>query len=410
MSSSSSPSLPSSSSSSLPSLSWVGLLPKVDLHAHLSGCVRQETVKQLLEEEAQQQSSSTHTSNDLTSFQFGDRTLSQCFEVFKILHRLVSNRQVLGRITREVIRDFAQDGCVYLELRTTPRALSGGAHGSACTKREYIECVIDAIRELESTVRTPSGEPICVRLLLSIDRSQSLEEANDTLDLAIEFARRDVDDPIIVGIDFSGNPTISTFRSFLPIFQRAREAGLKSSIHIGEKLHDTDDLNCVLFDFRPERIGHVVCLDPPHVEQLLTHPIPIEICPTSNLKTQIVKEWQDHPFGAWRTQAAERQLNYQHPDQAVSDLHRSHYPMVICTDDSGVFNITLTSEVHRVCETFSLSHEDIFHLEQRSLEYGFIDRKKKEQLRQIFQTFHQKQFGTNKEQTNTKIDEEAQMC
>lgn len=185
------------------------------MHAHLSGSVKESTVIKLLEEEAAElrsldsNSSSTSSSpsspspsppsDELRTFQFGDRSLSECFHVFRILHRLLSTVSAVCRVTREVITDFAADGTVYLELRTTPRAL----HKEGTSKRQYVEGVVQAIRDSQRTVRTPAGFPIVVRLLLSIDRSQSFAEAESTLALAVEFAAQE--DPIVVGLDFSGN-------------------------------------------------------------------------------------------------------------------------------------------------------------------------------------------------------------
>jgi adenosine deaminase len=90
----------------------------------------------------------------LSTFISGERTLSQCFEVFSLLHRLLSTLPAVARVTREVIADFAADEVVYLELRTTPRALAGRS------KRDYVQTVVDAIRECEETsgrTRSTSG-------------------------------------------------------------------------------------------------------------------------------------------------------------------------------------------------------------------------------------------------------------
>jgi adenosine deaminase len=55
-----------------------------------------------------------------------ERSLSECFEIFELIHALVDTAPVLKRVTREVLEDFAADGVCYVELRTTPRALKDG--------------------------------------------------------------------------------------------------------------------------------------------------------------------------------------------------------------------------------------------------------------------------------------------
>jgi hypothetical protein len=45
--------------------------------------------------------------------------------MFSLVHAITDNPWAVGEATRDVIRDFAADGAVYLELRTTPRQVPG---------------------------------------------------------------------------------------------------------------------------------------------------------------------------------------------------------------------------------------------------------------------------------------------
>ena len=395
----------SSATVAAPSLEWIRTLPKVEMHAHLSGSVNDASIRRMLAEEAAEKwatltddLSSTvdlQAESCVSAFTSGDRSLAQCFEVFKLLHRLLSNLTAVAKITREVIEDFARNGVVYLELRTGPRAMQATAKHEATTKKQFVETIVSVIREAEETVRTPSGERICVRLLLSIDRSGSQENAASTVDLAGEFASQP--NPIVVGLDFSGNPLSSSFRAFQHHFVRARQQfGLKCAIHIGEKVDDGEDLDAVLFDFKPERIGHVVCLEERHTEHLLAFPCPIEICPTSNLKTQIVQTLSEHPFGTWRARG--RNNN----DSAASAIKLAPYPLVVCTDDSGVFNLTLSSELRDLAGAFSMDEQELFELERRALEHAFVDEAQKVRLREVFARFktNQQAAGSTSESSS----------
>ena len=85
----------------------------VELHAHVNGCVREDTLLELaaargLERECERALAS-------------DRDLLACFEIFKLVHACVDDAAALRRVTREVCEDFARDGARYLELRTTPK-------------------------------------------------------------------------------------------------------------------------------------------------------------------------------------------------------------------------------------------------------------------------------------------------
>ena len=138
-------------------------LPKVDLHAHLSGSCRESTLVELLNEELK-----LHRDNDcggrnlpggghkgltgcacarcaglieqlkedlklMKDLQVPSpssskgaslpRNLDDCFRIFAVMHRVISSPAAVARVTREVIADLRRDNVVYAELRTTPRAL-----------------------------------------------------------------------------------------------------------------------------------------------------------------------------------------------------------------------------------------------------------------------------------------------
>lgn len=79
---------------------------------------------------------------------------------------MIETGEQLRRITREVIEDFMSDGVIYAEIRTTPREFVIGHH---LTEKEGIDIILDEIRRSEREY----GNKIIVRLLLSINRSES---------------------------------------------------------------------------------------------------------------------------------------------------------------------------------------------------------------------------------------------
>lgn len=96
----------------------------------------------------------------------------------------------------------------YLELRTTPR----DASSTRMTKSSYIESVLKAISDARSAVEND----ITVKLLLSIDRAmKNVDDAQEVLKLIKMYSAHS--DPTVVGVDFSGNPTVSSFLSEIKI-------------------------------------------------------------------------------------------------------------------------------------------------------------------------------------------------
>jgi adenosine deaminase len=144
------------------------MYPLVELHAHLNGCVRYSTLRELANEEVGRVGVFTVPERGSGVGSGGaeaERTLAECFEVFDWIYRVVDRRSAVARVVREAVADFAADGVAYLELRTTPRALADATAATAAGAREeYAQLVA---RELRSSA---SQHGMVARLLLSINR------------------------------------------------------------------------------------------------------------------------------------------------------------------------------------------------------------------------------------------------
>ena len=201
------------------------------------------------------------------------------------------------------------------------------------TKEEYLEAVLRAVSEAESS--------ITVRLILSVNRALGLEAAQKSLSLASSS-------PFIVGLDFSGNPSISSFEHYLPVFQSARESGLKTTIHAAE-IPSESEFRTIL-QFKPDRLGHCCCLEAESETELMAARIPMEVCLSSNMGTLEISTLADHHF-----------MRY----------FREKYPIAICTDDTAVFQTTLTQEYCLLVQHLGLNLEEIKQLAKAPLPFIF---------------------------------------
>eukprot|EP00050_Salpingoeca_kvevrii_P002971 m.209751 g.209751 ORF g.209751 m.209751 type:complete len:121 (-) comp10730_c0_seq3:2345-2707(-) len=93
-------------------LEFCRALPKAELHAHLNGSVRTDLLRRLAAARNEPLKES-----EIQVLESDSRTLSECFELFGIIHRLVSDLSALREVTRSVIADFASDGLHPLRLR-----------------------------------------------------------------------------------------------------------------------------------------------------------------------------------------------------------------------------------------------------------------------------------------------------
>ncbi|CAO3598492.1 unnamed protein product [Absidia cylindrospora] len=178
------------------------------------------------------------------------------------------------------MEEFAADGVRYLELRTTPRA--NPAKGM--TKESYIDTVL-------TTIATKSPATMVTKLIISIDRRNTLEEAQYTVDLALKS--RDCDIPV-VGVDLCGDVMKGSFETLRPAFERARQQGqFPLTLHfneVKENMHEAPELLSIY----PDRLGHATLLDETSRAIIYERALPVEICMTSNVFSKTVSSYEDH--------------------------------------------------------------------------------------------------------------------
>ncbi|GMH85300.1 hypothetical protein TL16_g10186 [Triparma laevis f. inornata] len=212
-------------------------LYKIELHCHLTGSIRIETLNEFLREHGLQKYEPPKS-----------LTLKNCFSAFPLVHSAIKTKENLRRLTFETLADLSYANCIYAEIRTTPRALND------INKAGYLETVIECFKEWEE-----GDSRLIPRLIVSVDRSKSLREAEENVDLAVEGFLSPTN-KYIVGVDLGGNPSSGNFKSFIPVLNKARENGLKVTVHCGE-VENEEEIDGVL-EWGPDRLGHfLTCSD-----------------------------------------------------------------------------------------------------------------------------------------------------
>jgi adenosine deaminase len=287
-------------------------VPKVELHAHLHGCIRPSTLQEyLIDKEVRYDPQDFHC-----------KDMKGAFRMFDHMHAAIDNLKQVKRVAQEMFFDFQAQNCHYLELRSTPRALGNN------NIDHYIETLLEEIIRFEQ-----KQSQMKIRLLVSMSRGEPLENAKETLALAKRYQRSGY----ILGIDYSGNPFQKSFNMFKPYFEEARKIGLKTVVHCAElpdqkTLGETYDV----LEFKPDRIGHFNYYNEDLFEKILKLGIPIEMCPTSNLFTMDLKEYKDHHF--------------------IKYFYKGH-PLALCTDDTAVFDTNITEEYYRMFKAFDFDQQ-----------------------------------------------------
>ncbi|XP_065362154.1 adenosine deaminase-like protein [Calliphora vicina] len=324
-------------------------LPKIELHAHLNGSLNTQSIKEL-GQQLYGENSEQFLKLCEKFIEFDNTDLDYCFQKFAFMHELTSTTKGLKLACEMVIRDFAKDNVIYLELRTTPKL------NENMTRREYIKLIIEAIQEYSEKYS------IMVKLLISIDRAQSVESAEEIVNLAGDFNEKYPD--IVKGVDLSGNPNKGKFNDFINVFSKAKQSMLNLALHCAEVSNPEETQE--MLDFGFQRCGHGTFLNQVQLQQCLQSHITIECCLTSNVKCGTVTSYDSHHF---------------------KYLFQNKIKAVLCTDDSGVFDTTLTEEFKLACKHFELNKTDINILSLNAIEASFASQQEKYILRQHIEKY-----------------------
>ena len=333
-------------------------IPKVELHAHINGSLSKATVRKLIQMKAAKGELRDEISEQMTSIVDGSqKTLAECFDIFRVVHQIVDSAEAIYIATKDVISEFADDGVRYLELRSTPKEIG------TMTKDAYMESVLAAIKECNSN----ENIGITTKFLVSIDRRNGTTVAEETVDLASKYQTMT---GVVLGVDLSGDPLAGKSSDFTGTLIRAKSLGLKTAIHLAETRESHSETKALL-DSMPDRIGHGTCLlvedggHQEHVDFVLKHRIPLELCLTSNVKGQTVKGYDVHHFSKW---------------------YEIGHPCIICTDDKGVFATTLSEEYNLAAETFQLDYKSLWNLSAASIDCIFDSENVKDKLKCMWKT------------------------
>jgi adenosine deaminase len=309
-------------------------LPKVELHRHLEGTLRLDTMIDIARQHGITVPDDVLSLSHLVQVQDQESFSFQNFLAkFNTLRLFYRSPEAIHRITREAIEDAAKDNVRYLELRFTPVALSRA-------ERFPLHDVLDWVTASAQAAAEEFG--LVVKLITSVNRHEAPELAEQVAWLAAEHK-----DHGVVAMDLAGNEAEFKTEPFHAIFREAKQAGLHITIHAGEWGPATH-VSEAIEEFGADRIGHGVrVLENEYVTSLARERgTAFEVCITSNYQSGVVPGLESHPLA----KMLEEGLN-----------------VTINTDDPSVSRITLSHEYHVACDDLGLSMEK---LKQRILAAG----------------------------------------
>lgn len=315
-------------------------MPKVELHRHLECSMRLSTLIELAHQAGIELPVSVDDLKKKLLVTEPMRDLEAVLFKFLTVQKVLRSEDILTRITTEAIEDAVNEGIRILELRYAPTYIQQG----------HEHMTFDQIqRAVMRGVERAMHLPIAVGLIAIIQRTLPLKIASDVTDFAIAHKHE------FVGIDLADNEVGFEPRPFSPLFERARAAGLRVTVHSGEA--DAPESAGYVRDaiemLGAERIGHGVQIhrSPEIMRFVADRRVPLELCPTSNWLTNAVPSLKEHPFRRLMENGVKVTLN---------------------TDDPGVFDIDLTNEYRVLEKQHGFSKEEFERMNDVAAAASFV--------------------------------------
>jgi adenosine deaminase len=313
-------------------------IPKIELHCHLEGSVRTETMIDLAKDHPI--NLPTHKLTELDQIvkireQLSD--LKSVLRAFSIFQACMASEEAVERITYELCEDASNQNIKLLEIRFSPDwAFSG--HNLDW------DLALEGITSAQKRAFKDFG--IYTGLIAISSRGMGLASCEKT----INWATRHKD--VIQGIDLADNEMEHPIHEFVHAVEKAKEAGLMVTVHSGEESPASfviDTIQAV----HPNRIGHGIHIiqNQKAVETVIENGITLEVNPWSNYLTNSVKKIEEHPL------------------KQLLDLG---VKVTINSDDPEVLDTNLNNEYRIACEILGMSIEEIQKCNAYALEASFL--------------------------------------
>ncbi len=309
--------------------------PKALLHDHLDGGLRPATVVDLAREFGYDGLPTTDVDELAAWIRRGaDRkSLELYLETFAHTVGVLQDRDAIIRVAAECAQDLAADGVVYAEVRYAPELSTE----KGLTLDEVVEANLEGFR-LGSANAAEAGHPIVMKVLVTAMRqaARSVEVA----ECAIRWR-----DAGVVGFDIAGPEAGYRPTRHLEAFEAVRKENFHITIHAGEGFGLPSIWEALQF-CGAERLGHGVRI----VDDITRLPdgssslgrlaafvrdrrVPLEMCPTSNVHSGAAASIAEHPFDL---------------------LRRLRFRVTVNTDNRLMSNVSVSSELKALDETFGL--------------------------------------------------------
>jgi adenosine deaminase len=320
-------------------------LPKAELHCHLDGSVRPQTLLDLGKEHAVTMPlSSASALADFMTVKDA-RNLEDYLARFDVTLSVMQKAEAIERIAFELAEDAHRDGVLYLETRFSPVLnIKGGLKA-----HEVVEAALKGLARAEKQHGIIGRVIICALRNLDPGVSQALSQ------LAVAYKDRGV-----VGFDLAGGEAGFPASQHAAAFEYARRHDLACTCHAGEG-DGAGSVRDALHSCGAHRIGHGTRLieDRSLTDYVNDRRIPVEICITSNVQTRAAQSYASHP---------------------VRQYFDAGLNVVLNTDNRLMSGINLTDEYQNAATHLGFTFDELSRMALNGFESAFIHQKDREAL------------------------------
>jgi adenosine deaminase len=316
-------------------------LPKAELHLHLDCSLSYDVVKQINPaisyEEYRESFIAPPKCTDLADY------LERAVKGFE----LMQTKENLRLVTLDLFQQLKEDNVVYAEIRFAP--LLHIQKGLKPT--EIVETVDKAVTD---GINQTGIEAVIILCTL---RHYSEEQSMETVNLVHQFKGTNV-----IGFDIAADEAGFPITNHIKAFEFARANGIHCTAHAGEA-RGADSVWETLKHFHPSRIGHGVrsAEDNKLLEFLKQEKIHLEVCPTSNIQTNVYDKIEHH---------------------TADKIYKSGVSMSISTDCRTISDTTLTNEYSIMEKVFDWNKEHFLRCNLEAIEHSFTTPDKKQKLKE----------------------------
>lgn len=324
-------------------------LPKIELHCHLDGSVRVDTIIDIVKKEnIKLESYKKDDIEKIAKVPNDCKSLNEYLKRFDLPLKVMQSKENLKRITFELLEDAQKENIKYIEVRFAPLLhLNKGLSIS-----EVIQSVLDGIVEAERIYDIKGNIILCCM------RNMSEEDALVVVEEGKKFLGKGV-----VGIDLAGPEEEGFIKKYKRAIELARNYGYNITIHAGEAASGQNVIDAINI-CKAQRIGHGIRIKNMEEAYKLVKEtgITLEMCPTSNIQTKTIEDFKEYP---------------------LYDFYKDGINISINTDNRTVSNINLTNEIQFIMSKFNISKNDYINIYLNTVNATFADDNTKEWLREI---------------------------